>query len=64
MAGLGPPASPMASRRADPAGRAVASAVVPVSSRISLVMVKPQCVYLLTRRVGHGVRGRKGYRLL
>jgi len=38
----------------DAARRAVASAVVPVSSRISLVMPKPQCVYLVTRRVGHG----------
>src|ERR1039457_4863039 len=35
-----------------------------LSARISLVMAKPQCVYLVTRRVGHGTRGRRGYRLL
>jgi hypothetical protein len=28
-------------------------AVVPVSSRISLVMAKPECVYPVTDRVGH-----------
>ena len=43
---------------------AVASAVVPVSSRISLVMVKPDRVHLVTRRVGHGSPAEERYRLL